>query len=232
MLSKRPISAGARAKTADVFGGARWQHFAKAFANRYRRIRRRSGLFLRWRRHSVALRWARQHWLPSSGVMNWRLNLNLNADMKEFVREHRHYLRITPEHEPTIFGGDGAPTARPTARLISQHFLMQRMIRMHMLSEQQSVMSLVKHTVHTAVRSVVRENLRVEHTLVTKTVAERNGETEVSVEVRKPAAVVQMPNASTITPRMPEINISQIADQVMRQLDHRISSWRERRGRS
>lgn len=232
MLSKRPITAGARAKTAGVFGSARWQNFAMAFANRYRRIRRRSGLFLRWRRHYPGLRWVRQHWLPSSGVMNWRLNLNLNADMKEFVREHRHFLRTAPQHEPTIFDGDGAPAARPTPRLISQHFLMQRMIRTFMIRERQPSMSLVQHSVHTAVRPIVRENLRVEHTLVLKTVAEQTRETEVSVAVRKPAALVEMPNAPATPPRMPEINISQIADQVMRQLDHRISSWRERRGRS
>jgi hypothetical protein len=45
--------------------------------------------------------------------------------------------------------------------------------------------------------------------------------------------VREMPATSSVAqPRMADINIAQITEQVMRQLDHRISAWRERRGRA
>ena len=232
MLSKKPITSGARTKTASIFAGGRWRNFAQAIVNRHRRIRRRSGLSLHWRRLSSGKRWVRQHWLPSPGVMNWQLNLSVNAEIQNFVREHRYALPTRRLENPEFVSAGLALADQPQARLISHHFLMQRLIRTHKLQTQQPMTLVTEHNIHTAIRPVVRENSRVENTLVVKAAPARDRELESNAHVRKPSAVAQMPPTVNLPPRMPEIDISHIADQVMRQLDHRISSWRERRGRS
>jgi len=46
------------------------------------------------------------------------------------------------------------------------------------------------------------------------------------------AAPREIQTAAAAPTPVPDINIAHITDQVMRQLDHRISAWRERRGRA
>jgi hypothetical protein len=96
----------------------------------------------------------------------------------------------------------------------------------------QPMRMLADHVVHTSVRPVVREKLLVEHRLLSGPAPSRALKAEsIAVESRiVTPREIQTPAATPV--RVPDVNIAHIADQVMRQLDHRISAWRERRGRA
>jgi hypothetical protein len=230
MPSKEPITSHSHIKAKSGLIKPKWRKVAIALASRYRRVRRIGDASLSWRRPPASVRWIRHHWIAAPGVMNWHLNFTLNARMTEPVREPYALPSRAQEDSPS-FTFDSI-TAAVQLRRISHHFLMQRTILRHTNNERQSVMSLVNHDIHTTVRPIVRESSHFEHTLVVKAAHNRNRQPETGAPLRVLSNVTPMPQTPAFPAPMPQINISQIADQVMRQLDHRISSWRERRGRS
>jgi hypothetical protein len=118
------------------------------------------------------------------------------------------------------------------AALISRHFSMLHFVQSQVITALQPAGTIVERNLHSALRPIVREGPRVEPKRLVTTIADYGRAAESNLQERRMAQVVEAQKASVTTGRTPEINIAHLADQVMRQLDHRISSWRERRGRA
>lgn len=209
----------------------RWLTFAQQLASRRRRQRRHIGVTMHWLRRLAGTRWLRSVYSHLSSPMQLNLGVNVQVHegaevVRQFVSRHNTLLPLPLAHSVQPAASDHGPLR------ISQNFVMQRFVTERRGIVEQPMRPLGAASVHTSVRPVVRTNTRVECRLLSRPTAERPSSAEVSAAGPKafPATVVSMPAGIPVCP--PEINVAQIADQVMRQLDHRISSWRERRGRS
>jgi hypothetical protein len=227
-----------------AFAGARWLGIAHRLANRYRRIRRRTESAMLWRR---ALARPRRFMQPNLAVLPaqpWRLNMGLNFHFSQSVSTPRP-SRVEPSPaalpetaQPQLHSRTFSPTYKsmqaPIWRTsIVNHLTMKRFVTRQAPALLQPMCLLTEHRVHTAPRPVVRERSQAQALPLSRSAtAQARGAETVRVEPRIPA-VREMPATSSVAqPRMADINIAQITEQVMRQLDHRISAWRERRGRA
>lgn len=162
------------------------------------------------------------------------LNLTLKFDLSENAPDPRRQPALALPRIQRAFlqvarWKDRPYTDRP---LISRHFTMERFLERELIQPQQPLALTAERVIHTAVRPVVRESLDFEHSLLSTPKAELKRESEPILAERQIPTWVATQRPAATTPHIPEVNIAQIADQVMRHLDHRISSWRERRGRS
>jgi hypothetical protein len=217
-----------------ALAGQRWQKLGRQFVRRWRRFPRQVGLTLQWRRPIAWRRWLREHWLASPGPMPWQLNLGLNMHIHADAGSLRN-LRAPSS------GGSGrsllAPLLwkeKPSAGtpLISRHFSLQRFVQSQVIAGLQPAVMIVERNMHSALRPIVRESSKVEYKALPTSMADHSRAAESNLLERRMAPVLEANKTAVTTGRVPEINIAHLADQVMRQLDHRISSWRERRGRA
>jgi hypothetical protein len=231
MSAKPQLANTFSASRAHRFAGARWLEFARKLAKRYRARLRRLGLAMLWPRRA-RVRWLRERWLLSQGNLSWELNLGLSMGSKSA----RSVLNLPSSAQSlmrTLFLNPVQKGREPHAHpRIAHHFIMQRFVAPQVPVALQPLRILAEPVVHTSVRPIVRESVRVEHRLVSRPAVDRAHRSEPGTPESRfvTAREVSAPAAAPL--RAPEINVAQIADQVMRQLDHRISSWRERRGRS
>jgi len=244
MFVRPQLAVSRRTEQRRTLATLRWRDLARRVAGRYRQSQRRMGLTLHWRRPTVKTRWLREHWLRehtlreswvlTPGTMRLRLSFNLNVNEHETTRDLLRQPGFAPaKAQRTILTSATLHEKQLILRsLVSPAFPLQRFVKPQVITALQPVIMNAGRDVHTAVRQIVRETTRVEHRLIAKREPEARRESETKFAERKNVPSLVTNRAAAVTPTMPEINISQITDQVMRQLDHRISSWRERRGRS
>ena len=208
-------------------GGSRWRSFATEIRATYAMARKRAGGgFLKWHRAGLPKAFVENYWLLFA---RFPLNL-LRASSHLSLREHFHTQKSL--YLPS--GYKIIPGARIERTLERQRALVLRSVRL-----------LEPKTVHTSVRTVVREHRSVEryravpeltvlprpaaHVPTTPTsILTISPQAEATGNV-SPAELHRAPGASRVV--SPEVDVGRIADLVMRQMDHRISAWRERRGR-
>jgi hypothetical protein len=231
-IRKHPATAPLARRTI-VFAGARWLALAHRLANRYRLTSRRLDSAIRWRRILHPRRFT-QHNYTLLPAPQWRVNIGLNVHLSPAVHPATHAHGV-PLLQTTAFSPTYAPAHAHSWRTsITNHLVMQRFVtRQAPAARQPMQLLLSEHVVHTAVRPMVRERSRVQPLPLPRPAAALARSHEpVPVEPRA-ALVRDMSVVSPVQqPRVPDINIAQITEQVMRQLDHRISAWRERRGRA
>jgi hypothetical protein len=211
------------------FGGARWLGFAARIRASYRVVCRSKGaLNLRWfKRHFRAIP-LRNRWLMFAGFQQYQVQVSDHLHLREDFHTTNHFVALRQY--------PAAP--RPS---------MQRLVRKHFSLALRSVRLLESKSVQTSVRALVRETRSVERYFAAPPLAARTPSAA-------PAGPTAAPNVLTIARQaepqgnqpqdrfrrapgsvsapLPEVDVNRIADQVMRQMDHRIAAWRERRGRS
>ncbi len=234
-MSNRKHSATASlARRTAAFAGARWLAVARRLANRYRLTSRRLDSAIRWRRMMARPRRFTQRNYALLPSPQWRVNIGLNVHLSPAAHAAIH-APGAPLLQTTPFSPSYAPAHAHSWRTsITNHLVMKRIVTRQAPAVLQPMRLLLsEHTVHTAVRPMVRERSRVQPLPLPKPAA-APGRSHEPVPAEPRAALVRdMSVVSPVQqPRVPDINIAQITEQVMRQLDHRISAWRERRGRA
>lgn len=231
-----------------VTKGLRWRETARRLALRYRVCRRAPGFNLQWVRRLSRTRRLHERWLLGLSSSGWQLHLGLNLQLHEISRNVPGFVlaaqTLAPISSPvtthatrdTRSRADFVPPA-PLPRAIStparkpsriaRGFAMARFVLQHLSIAMRPARINPERVFCSFVRPVVRESVRVERRFVSRPAAER-----APVVEPRPAMQTAFMTANFPPPRPPEINVGQIADQVIRQIDHRISAWRERRGRS
>lgn len=242
-MSSRKQSAPPARRTTP-FAAARWLAVAHRLAGRHRLTRRRLDAAIRWRRALARPgRFTQHNWAILPGPQ-WRLNLGLSVHLApppaalrtSWVQSSALTRPSTaqPLLQNTTFAPIYAHAQAHTWRTsIANHLVMKRFVTRQAPAVLQPMRILSQHVVHTAARPIVRERSRVQPLPLPRSAAAQARSTQtVAVESRPPLVRDLTAFTPAQQPRVPEINIAQIAEQVMRQLDHRISAWRERRGRA
>jgi hypothetical protein len=215
------------------FAGTRWLALAHRLSDRYRIGRRRLGMNLQWRHRRVRGRGLWERCWASPASPGWQVNIGFNFHVRGDASGTWKQSAWTQLPARTLsFYTRPLSLERDTGGTwVTNSFVMKRFVARQIPIAVQPMRMLAERVVHTSVRAVVREKLRVEHRLLAGPFPRKTHRDEpnsIAPQVIAPRET-QAPVAVPIG--VPDINIAHIADQVMRQLDHRISAWRERRGR-
>lgn len=250
MLTRKQIATFLPNRSTHAFAGVRWVALAHRLANRYRVGRLRLHLTLQWRRRLThARRLWEQRWIsPASSTWQvnvgrwispassaWQVNVGLDLHFLEEVNGTRKLSSGVQLASPPL-SYDRTPRSaerNATNTWVTNNFDMKRFVTPYVPLALQPMRVLTGRLVHTSVRPIVREKLRVEHRMLSVPMANKAHRHQPDSVEPKTIVTHNMHVPATTAPTGAlDINIAQLADQVMRQLDHRISAWRERRGRA
>jgi hypothetical protein len=227
MLRKPKVVSFANAR-ARGFAGARWLSFAARIRANYGSFnKRRGGLLLHWLRHPSRSITFQNRWLLSALFPRYQLHLSNPLYFGDVFHSQKDSA-APPKYAAAPGGG------------------MQRFIHNHFSLALRSIRVLESKSLHTAVRTVVREKHSVEHHFAAQPLQVQATNAASSPVAPGPSVLTIARQAETRrnavqdelqkVPRFPsaistEMDVNRIADQVIRQMDHRIAAWRERRGR-
>src|ERR1035441_2033381 len=246
MADRKQLANALRAPKGRRFGGTCWLDLARRLSTRYRKRRYWVCAALQGPRRHGHVRWLRERWFQPWESPQFKLNLGLNVNLHAKMRVQNQILvvpRDTSEtdngHSPLVnrFADPRVftrhpPEPNPSQPGLVRHLVMERFVAPQISIALAPMRALTERAVHTSVRPVVRESRRAEDRVFSKSATDHVPKPEAvkREQLAIPAHAISTPTAVPI--RVPDVNVAQIADQVMRLLDHRISAWRERRGRS
>jgi hypothetical protein len=208
-------------------GGARWLGFAARIRANYGIVCARMG--------GLELRWFRRHFRAATFLSRWLM----------FARFPRYQVQVSPQLHFRQDSHTQVHYAEPK-HAVALRAGMQRFVRNHYSLALRSVRLLESKSVHTSVRALVRENRGVERYFAAQPLpsvapsripAPPPPATKVlTIAKHEEADKKVLPDgffrpAVSVSAVLPEMDVNRIADQVLRQMDHRIAAWRERRGR-
>lgn len=235
MSDRQQLGIASRTPQAHRFAGTRWLELAGRLANRYRKRRHWMGLAMQWPRRLSCVKWLRERWLQTQPSPPWLLNVRLNIDWGSARRASESGIGHPPlanrfsAQRPNTHQAQGP---KPPHLWIANHLVMQRFVAPHTSIVLRQLRTRAGCDVHTSVRPLVREGARTDDRLFSKPAAEPASKPEAGRQTQFAFPVHGTSAPAAVPIRAPDVNVAQIADQVMRLMDHRISSWRERRGRS
>ena len=227
-MLRKPQTVSLARPNSRRFGGARWLGFASRIRANYRvACRRKAALNVRWFKRRFRVMTLRNRWLMFAGFPQYQVQVSGHLHSRVDSHTHKHFMALQKD------------SAAPRPR-------MQRFVRNHFSLALRSVRLLESKSVHTSVRTLVRETRRVERHFAAPPLAAPTPGVVAAAQTTTPNVLTIARQAEpkgnapqdrfrgapgSVPAALPEIDVNRIADQVLRQMDHRIAAWRERRGR-